>query len=235
MEAVSLGNGSFSLRGTCPYSTDCGKSVFITQSAIQAGIEQRGSTVYARTVAIMQCQGCRRYILAIVENQQNYAQTYRYCEHFPVGAPDQRIADEIPDHIKDDFKEALRCLFVDAYNATAEMCRRAIEVACLDLHAPKDRVLEKMIDWLEQQRIITPYLKDAAHNVRLGGNRGAHPPADGPTPPGATPPTEDAPVEKIEKEHAEAIVGFTREFFHHVYVGPKLLAKYDFSKPKGTP
>jgi hypothetical protein len=112
------------------------------------------------------------------------------------------------------------------------MCRRALEASCLDLGAPKNKVLEKMIDWLEDKRIITPYLKDAAHNIRLGGNRGAHPPEDGPTAADTASPVEDGPVEKIEKEHAEAIIGFTREFFHHVYVGPKLLGKYDFSKPK---
>lgn len=27
-------------------------------------------------------------------------------------------------------------------------------------------------------------------------------------------------VEKIEKEHAQAIVEFNRKFFHHVYVSP---------------
>ena len=232
MEAVSLINGGFSLRGTCPYSADCGKSVFIAQTAIQAGVEYAASTAWARTVAIMQCQGCQRYILATVIYPQNTGAGHRYMGHYPLGAPNQTVADEIPDHIKNDFKEALRCIFVDAYNATAEMCRRALEASCLDLGAPKDKVLEKMIDWLENQRIITPYLKNAAHNVRLGGNRGAHPPEDGPASEETTEPEKEGPVEKIEKEHAEAIVEFTREFFHHVYVGPKLVGKYDFSKPK---
>ena len=149
-----------------------------------------------------------------------------------MGAPDQKVDDEVPQHIKEDFQEALRCIFVEAYNATAEMCRRALEAACLDLGAPEDKVLEKMIDWLEANRKITPYLKDAAHKVRLGGNRGAHPTPQTLAIAAAAAPEVNAPVEKIEKEHAEAIIAFTREFFHHVYVGPKLLGKYDFSKPK---
>jgi hypothetical protein len=183
----------------------------------------------------MQCQGCQHYILAIVDVPQHQSTGHVYREHYPIGAPDQAVADEIPDHIKADFKEALRCIFVDAYNATAEMCRRALEASCLDLGAPKNKVLEKMIDWLEENRIITPYLKNAAHNVRLGGNRGAHPSEDGPPAPASDPSSEeDGPLEKIEKEHAEAIVGFTREFFHHVYVGPKLVGKYNFSKPKAA-
>jgi hypothetical protein len=158
-----------------------------------------------------------------------------------LGAPDQAVADEIPVHIREDFKEALRCMFVDAHNATAEMCRRAIEASCLDLGAPKKKVLEDMIDWLVDHQRITPDLKQAAHKVRLGGNRGAHPPGEAlPAPaPGVAPslPTaggsdRDGPVERIEKEHAEAIVAFTRHFFQYVYVIPKQLDKYDFSKPK---
>jgi hypothetical protein len=244
MKAASLPNGQFSLSGTCPYP-DCARpTVFIVVNSSQVGIVNG----YQRQVSIMQCQGCQHYILSLVDHPQNLMAGFIYREHYPIGAPDQTVATEIPEHIADDFKEALRCIFVDSYNATAEMCRRALEASCLNLGAPHDKVLEKMIDWLEAQHIITPYLKEAAHKVRLGGNRGAHPPATPLTPtttpatPAIAPTTSTptnatvpaSPIEKIEKEHAEAIVAFTREFFHHVYVGPKLLGKYDFSKPKTT-
>ena len=109
----------------------------------------------------------------------------------------------------------------------------AVEASCLNLGAPDKGVLEDKIDWLEAQRKITPFLKDVAHKIRLGGNRAAHP---------GTPSTSmqassgvAAPIVStslITKEHAEAIIQFTREFFHHVYVVPKQLDKYDFSKPQ---
>jgi hypothetical protein len=248
MEAVALdSNGSFSFRGTCPYPECNRASIFLRIQSSPAGIRNQGNTQMSQVVAVLQCQGCRKYILGIAEYVQGYL-SCQYLEHYPIGSPDETVAMEVPDHIREDFKEALRCLWVKAYNATAEMCRRAMEATCLDLGAPSNLVLEKMIDWLEAQRIITPYLKDAAHKVRLGGNRGAHPPAT-PVAPRATaaaPVIESAapvpatvtvtisPVERIEKEHADAIVEFTREFFHHVYVGPKLVGKYDFTKPKAT-
>jgi hypothetical protein len=151
-----------------------------------------------------------------------------------MGWPDDTVAEEIPEDIKQDFKEALRCMYVKAYSATAEMCRRAVEASCLEQGAPSDlKVLEKMIDWLAKEQIITPHLQQAAHKIRLGGNRGAHPPEDGPRPADAVS-APDAPIERIEKEHAEAIIGFTRHFFHNVYVMPKQLDKYDFSKPKAA-
>jgi hypothetical protein len=230
MQAVAHdSSGNFALTGTCPYPKCNRPTVFVKVQGTSVGIVIQGRN---RWVAILRCQGCQSYILGIVDQPQS-TQSYLYLEHYPLGSPDETVAAEIPTHIQDDFKEALRCLWIKAYNATAEMCRRALEAACLELGAPKNKVLEKMIDWLEENRTITPYLKKAAHKVRLGGNRGAHPPEDGPKPEQEA--IVDGPVEKIEKEHAEAIVEFTREFFHHVYVGPKLLGKYDFSKPKPQP
>lgn len=182
----------------------------------------------------MQCQACMDYILAVVHSNLN-SHEFFYLKHYPFGKPDETVAAEIPEHIKPDFKEALRCLWVDAYNATVEMCRRALEASCLDLGAPKKKVLEDMIDWLEEKRKITPALKDAAHKIRLGGNRGAHPPSDviqiAATAESSSA-DHDGPILKIEKEHAQAVVEFTRHFFQHVYVMPKELSKYDFSRPK---
>jgi hypothetical protein len=237
---------NFTMRGTCPH---CRKgSGFLPRGAGYIG-HTNSPTSAIRWFGILECQTCTKFILGIATQPHGNNQNYLVYEtHYPLGEPDETVAEEIPEHIKEDFKEALRCLWVKAYNATAEMCRRAMEATCLDLGAPPDKVLEKMIDWLEVNRKITPYLKDAAHKVRLGGNRGAHPPATplasvpipaspviAPAVPAApTPTAATAPVEKIEKEHAEAIVEFCREFFHHVYVGPKLVGKYDFTKPKAV-
>ena len=214
------------LRGKCPH---CGEpSVFMLVTGL-------GASPNGHRLGGMQCQGCLDYILGVFAT---HGQGFAYINHYPLGKPDDKVAEEIPPNIQEDFKEALRCQFVQAWNATAEMCRRAIEASCIDLRVPvkKIKVLEDMIDWLEKERKITPDLKDAAHKVRLGGNRGAHPPEDGPvTKEGeeTEPEVEETrPIEKIEKEHAEAIVDFTRHFFQYVYVIPKQLHKYDFSKPK---
>jgi Domain of unknown function (DUF4145) len=184
-------------------------------------------------IAAMQCQGCMKYILAIVTYANNN-HTVNYVSHYPLGAPNDTVAPEIPPHIQVDFKEALRCLFVNAYNATVEMCRRALEASCIDLGIPKGiRDLEDMIDSLENQRKITPHMKEVAHKIRLGGNRGAHPPeADVLAAQQAGEMQVAGPVVIIVKEHAEAIVDFTRQFFQHVYVVPQQLGKYDFTKPK---
>lgn len=208
------------MSGVCPHCQHDSAFLLITNVHI----------VGNQWIGGMQCQACAGYILALASHQGQGRLVYQ--EHYPLGKPDDAVAEEIPAHIKLDFREALRCFWVDAYNATAEMCRRALEASCLDLGAT-GRVLDDLIDSLAAQQKITPFLQQVAHKIRLGGNRGAHPPGTGAAlQPPLVPQPAAAPITTIEREHAEAIVTFTREFFHHVYVVPKELDKYDFSKPK---
>jgi hypothetical protein len=75
-----------------------------------------------------------------------------------------------------------------------------------------------MIDRVHAQGKITTPLKDMAHKIKLGGNRGAH------------------PSDKIISEaDADAVIEFTREYFQHVYVMPARMSKFDFSRPKKIP
>jgi hypothetical protein len=217
MKVTTLGQAQqnqFSLSGACPH---CGNSsVFIAVSSVCNTTE--GGFMEAR--AVMQCQGCLKHILGCAVRPSNGSGQFTYREHFPLGKPDERIAAEIPQNVAEDFKEALRCRFVDAHNATVEMCRRAVQASCIGLKAPSDQKLVKQIDWLAENGIITTPLKDMAHRVRLGGNLGAHPPED----------PDDPTAIDIGPEYSDAVVEFTRDFFQHVYVMPERLKKFTFKK-----
>jgi hypothetical protein len=215
---------SMVLVGTCPH---CGTKATFEQCA---GLFQYGGQIQAnqRAVAAMRCIACDGFILAIAKQSVvESAWTWVYKEHYPLGKPNDDAPEEVPEHIREDFEEALRCQWVKAFNATAEMCRRTVESSCINLGAPYSKVLQEMINWLETQKIITPALKEVAHKVRLGGDRAAHPGED----PLTEHPKYETPVQ-IEEEHATAILEFTRHFLEHVYVIPKRLPTFDFSKPK---
>lgn len=206
-------NGRYSLSGTCPH---CDKrSVFMPIGGNSVDVTE-GPHIQ-RLTCMLRCQGCLNYILGTAFKS---GQEIRYGYHFPIGKPDQNTAPEIPDAIANDFKEALRCRYVNAYNATVEMCRRAVQAACIEIGAPSDRKLVNQIDWLAQQGIITTPLKEMAHRVRLGGNLGAHPPEDPDDPESIT----------IGDVYADAVIEFTREFFQHVYVMPARLRNFTFKK-----
>jgi hypothetical protein len=211
-------NSQFSLSGVCPH---CQRdSVFIICASpgsdpIPTTFPNYGPGT--RIYAAMQCQGCREYILGLVGRPNTNTNTMFYVAHYPIGLPSDDAPSEIPENIASDFKEALRCRWVEAYNATGEMCRRALESSCNELDAPSGKLVDK-IDWLAQQGIITGALKDVAHKIRLGGNYGAHAPED------------PLNAEPMTAEHADALIEFIRDYFQHVYVMPKKLQKYDFTK-----
>jgi hypothetical protein len=236
MEAtlLDLGKRRFSLSGTCPHCRKGSVFVFVSNPH-QEHISQSNENRYC---VAMQCQGCRKYILGIVRMGHSNRQPNGwvvYETHYPIGKPNDDVDAEIPETIANDFKEALRCVWLDCYKATVTMCRRAVQAACLDLKAG-GRDLYQQIEDLAAKHKITEPLRLMAHAVRLEGNKGAHP-LDGE---GAGKPRQDAPViegqadpdptndglEGTSKEDAEAVIAFTKEFFHHVYVMPDKLKKY---------
>jgi hypothetical protein len=210
--------GHFKIWGECPHCSPV-QSAF--ETVTQPFVTQMASTPLV--VGVCRCIACRKFILAALHAGGG---EWEYAFHYPLGKPNDDVSEHIPENVRNDFKEALRCQWTKAYNATAEMCRRAVETACLDLGAPYDEVLENMIDYLEANKTITPGLKDVAHNVRLAGNRGAHPWKVGQAI------AKPIPVVVIEEPHAKAIVNFTQHFLESVYVIPKQLTDYDFRKPK---
>jgi hypothetical protein len=226
MVAVTLPSATapFSLRGTCPHCKTPSSFVIAGSTSASAAnpviyndpLSGGGFTFWA----IMQCQSCLGYILGSVQRTAGPAGqlAWMYREHYPLGRADDTIPSEIPGHIAADLKEGIRCRWVEAYNATGEMCRRALEGSCIEQGAPNGDKLVAKIDWLATNGKITAALKNVAHKIRLGGNYGAHAPDD---------PMQAAPM---TAEHADALIEFTRDFFQHVYVMPAKLSKYDFSK-----
>jgi hypothetical protein len=118
---------------------------------------------------------------------------------------DRDVSELIPESIRNDFKEALRCQGVSAYRATVVMCRRALQTSCHDLKAGGDKLIQQIED-LAAKGKITASLKDLAHQVRKIGNVGAHPDEDG--------------LEDVIAADAEDIVEFMNQFFGHVYIMP---------------
>jgi hypothetical protein len=207
--AIDKRNQVFTLNGSCPH---CGHlAVFVEVTNKYKETDANG---FVTSASVMLCQGCARPILGIIRYFSSGDHS-SYVAHYPLGKPDDTVGEGIPDYVASDFKEALRCRWVDAYNATVEMCRRALESSCLQLEADPKLVLSDMIDWVHGQGKITTSLKDMAHKVKLGGNRGAHP-SD----------------RVIEPDDADAVIEFTKQYFHHVYVMPAMMAKFDFTKPK---
>ncbi|MDQ2919994.1 MAG: DUF4145 domain-containing protein [Acidobacteriota bacterium] len=180
--------------------------------------------------AIMQCQGCQKFILGIIERPREGE--WKYYHHYPLGMPDDSVAKEVSaadPGIALDFSEALRCLWIKSYKAAVAMCRRSVEASCKQQGA-KGKDLQKKIDDLAAQGKITEPLRQMAHAVRLTANRHLHgkknPAELGDIEAGEIPADD---LDTFNEDDAKAMIAFTKEYFHHVYVMPALLEAY---KPK---
>lgn len=210
MNLSSLRNGELILNGTCPH---CGKEAAFP--SVTSIFEDRQMDPNNRMVAAVACIACNGYMLAIIKYAlNNNSWDWVYDIHYPLAAINDTVDDSVPIGVRLDFQEALRCRGANAYNATIEMCRRALEASCIQLGANRDSVLNDMIKWVHGQGKITTPLSDMAHKIKLGGNRAAHP-SD----------------RTLTDNDADAVLEFTREYFQHVYVLPAKMAKFNFDKP----
>jgi hypothetical protein len=209
MEIVNFPNQHFNAvgaSGVCPHCGD--KSYF--KPVTGAYSETKDSR--QRLCNAAQCEACKKFVAIVaIRNTSTGANTpYMLDEFYPLGRPNDGVDAAVPKNIAEDFREGLRCRWIDAYKATVTMCRRAIQSSCLQKQADKTKKLVAQIDELASRGVITQPLREFAHEVRLEGNDGAHPDADG--------------LENVTQKDADDIVEFTREYLHHVYVMPAKLA-----------
>jgi hypothetical protein len=203
MEIVNFGgNNQVGATGTCPH---CARASYF--KPVGAPHLEDGNRMICNAV---QREACKGFGVVLGYRQiPQYPFTFR--AFYPIGQPNDKVDEAIPAKIADDFREALRCRWIEAYKATVTMCRRSIQSSCLDQKVDSKRLVAQ-IDELASKGMITEPLRQFAHAVRLEGNDGAHPDPDG--------------LENVTPKDADDIIEFTREYLHHVYVMPaKLTAR----------
>ena len=149
------------------------------------------------------CDGCQ---MPIVGAQREYSDDLDWYYPTTLTRPDYP---DVPEDVAQDAREAHQCLSVGAWRAAVVMARRALQSTAYDKGAPGDRLLDQ-IDWLEEERVISPQMKGVAHRIRLSGNVGAHPDQDG--------------LADIHEKEPRAVVGFLDDFLRYVYEIPARLA-----------
>jgi hypothetical protein len=204
----------FTISTNCPHCHH--DAVFLMVTNPHKEPFQVGGVSWMRVCAATQCQGCGKYVLAVVLRREN--QPFTCEDYYPVTTPDETIGEGVPEQIGDDLKEAIRCEAVHAFKATVCMCRRALEASCDNLGASGRKLYQK-IDSLVDAGKITPLLRDVATQIRLVGNRGAHPREES---------SEDQvdPLANPKVKDADAVITFMREYLHHVYTVPHKLKKF---------
>jgi len=164
-------------------------------------LSQRGRIQTSQGIYSMgECNSCHNVVL-VQETTQIGARINRvYPRPLPTST-DERI----PEYIKKDINEAKLCFSVGAFRACAVMARRAVQNACIDKGANKNKRLEEQIEELASKGVITNNLKEWADVVRWVGNDAAHPDKN-----------------EVIREDAEDILKLAEQFMHVIYVAPAI-------------
>jgi Domain of unknown function (DUF4145) len=112
--------------------------------------------------------------------------------------------DRIPELIRNDLNEAKISYSVKAFRASAVISRRAMQSACIDKGATKEKLVEQLHE-LAVNGVITNDLKEWADVVRWVGNDAAHP---------------DNQI--VTEKDAEDILHLAEQFLHVIYVAPAI-------------
>jgi hypothetical protein len=112
--------------------------------------------------------------------------------------------DRILELIRNDLNEAKISYSVKAFRASAVISRRAMQSACIDKGAKKQKLVEQLHE-LAVNGVITNDLKEWADVVRWVGNDAAHP---------------DNQI--VTEKDAEDILHLAEQFLHVIYVAPAI-------------
>lgn len=181
---------------TCPHCRAI--SNFTSVHTWQVNIQGRGGVKFG----VFRCDACNRPVTGEWDGIQ-------LREYVPRSTPKGDFPD-VPTPIAENAKEAYQCASVEGWRATAAMARRALQAAAYEKGAPDKKLIEQ-IDWLADNGVIPGQMKEVAHQIRLGGNIGAHPDKDG--------------LRDIGEAEAKAILQFLDDFFRYVYEIPASLGR----------
>ena len=181
----------------CPYGHGASQFVYLHDvSAFNYRIDPKddSSSWQSQHVVCCKCVVCGGPLF-----MRAYGPGFGALEVYPRKAPDAH--QDIPSPIRAVYLEAQACHSVQAWNATAAMCRRAIQEAVLKLGGT-GKFLFDQIEYLAGKNIIVPDLKDWAHEVRGIGRDGAH---------------ADVLTDVTEGDANDALE-FTKEFLNYAFV-----------------
>jgi len=180
------------------------------------------------------------YFVALCPNaQRSYCnpifaiyQTLNDCiiERYPIPSFKADFMDKsIPEKIREDYAEAKRCVYVNAYKGAVGLYRRVVEAAaCEKLNTKakdakgRTKRLVELIDTLQTNGLITNDIKESAHEIRLFGNYGVHVQDDG--------------LDEVTYDEAQDVGEIAWQLLYTLYVAPQKTAKLKQKrKKKGTP
>lgn len=155
-------------------------------------------------VSTWSCQNCGGILLIF----SKFIDTGEWGEWKTYPASIPKVDKSVPSKVAADFISAVNCEAIGEYKPAATMFRRSLQQVMLDKKASGANLVNQ-IDDLSKNGIITPELKEWAHEIRLWGNEGAHPSKDG--------------LDVMSPEELREVRNFLEHMFEYIYIMPAKL------------
>lgn len=186
----------------CPHCKSYSTFSIVWRDGAQADGQPGG-----RTHGATRCNNptCRRAVGAYISAPSN---THEIFDYWPrhVGGKD---FPDVPEHIASAADEAHKSLSIDAHRGAIALARAVVEATAKD-HEITKGTLDKKIDEMANQGVISEAMKDAAHEIRFAGNEVAH---------------GDLAEEPITRDDAEEVLALMDAILTRVYQEPAQVAR----------
>lgn len=187
----------------------------MTQLGNQIGL---GEDDYGNSTELhvaFQCDGCSQLSIVTcpIPNEHWDSLSELACRASASWLPHQvarREFQDVPPAISSIAVEARTCLAVRADRAAVAMARAVVE-ATAKAKGITTGSLQKKIDKLHEQQLIREYVRDAAHEIRFGGNEVAH---------------GDLVQEPMDHDTATEILGLMDEMLDEVFQSPARVERH---------
>lgn len=180
----------------CPY---CGRAAYFPNTLHAQSPQGKLGDLGPVKVGLSTCPGCGG-VVAIGYHISYADSPLVMIPKGTVEEPDELI----PVPVREDLYEARLCAAAGAWKATAAMCRRTLQGACLSVGASPGKTLAGQVAEAVAANKVHASLEEWAEAIRLIGNSGAHPGGDG--------------LESVSEEEANDLLDFTEQFLELTFV-----------------
>lgn len=122
----------------------------------------------------LQCNNsaCKKVVGGVVVTTSTGNSTGELSDWWPkhIGGKD---FPDVPEHVASTADEAHRCLSIGAHRGAVALARAVVEATAKD-HGIDKGMLDKKIEAMARQGVISEAMKDAADEIRFAGNEVAH-------------------------------------------------------------
>ncbi|OZG27700.1 hypothetical protein BH683_017670 [Williamsia sp. 1138] len=160
-------------------------------------VTARGSVL---THTILECPDCGR--LTMLQTAKPHQARATIVRVIPDADDMKMDVKHLPEDVRNYYNDARRVLDAGVPDAAAVQLRRTLEAAAARFEV-RERVLQRSIEKLIEQGLVTKQFGEAMHRIRAVGNMGAH-----------------AGDERVDEETAEQALNFTTQLLRNLFEVP---------------